>query len=79
MNIKTYKTSDLPLATTLLYFDFVLSSLDKTDSKRVIFIFQKTSKLEKVIDDYWKGKIEVEPQKIFQIQKGLKTRLYSEE
>ena len=71
-----YKSSDFALVTTIsLYFPIV--SVDKTDPKRVLFTFEQSKKLGKLLDLYWQGKVMIEPQQFFSQLKNIKTRIYS--
>lgn len=71
-----FKTSDFTLATTLsLYFPIV--AVDKIDSRRVEFSFQRSAKLGDIITQFWTYAIEVEPQKFVSQMKMIKTRIYS--
>ena len=72
---KTYQTSDLACAAALSLF-FPLESVDKADPRRAYFIFDRTIKLDVVLDQYQKQTLRVEPRAYFDQVKALKTRLY---
>ena len=72
-----YRTSDLALATTLSLF-LPLNGLDRSNPRRIQFLFVKTIKLEALVQRYWEGTLKVEPQKFFNQLKIIKARLYSE-
>ena len=76
-NDKNYQTSDLCLASAISLFQ-PIEKIDKTNPKRVIFIFQKTNEVESIIEDYWNKELKVEPQSYFQQLKIIKSRIYSE-
>lgn len=74
----SYKTADLGLATTLS-LHFPINTIDRSNSRKVLFVFDITQKLEKFIDKYWRGEIVVEPQTFSNQLKNIKTRIYSGE
>ena len=71
-----YKTSDLSLI-TILSLSFPVKTIEKTNSKRLLFCFESTKELNKCIENYWAGDLQVEPQKFFNQLKTIKTRIYS--
>jgi len=76
-NENYYKTSDLSLATSLSLFS-PIESTEIVDNKKVLFVFQKSQELDKLIAMYWRGEIRVEPQQFFSQLKVIKTRIYSQ-
>lgn len=75
MNSHYYETSDLALATTLSLFQ-TIESVDRTDVRRALFIFELTVGLEEAIEAYWKGELKIEPKEFFNQLKTIKSRLY---
>jgi hypothetical protein len=74
---KNYKTSDLCLATAIsLYFS--LQGLERVSSGKAYFNFEHTDELDRLLEQYWKRELLVEPQQFFQQQKLIKSRLYNE-
>ena len=72
-----YKISDLALATALsLYFS--IKKIEAITPRQARFVFQKSKQLDKLVRDYWQGKVKVEPQTYFNKLKNVKSRLYSE-
>ena len=55
------KTSDFNLASTLYCLGFSIDGIDKTDRKRVVFIYKKTSDLEVALRKYWNHELRVDP------------------
>ncbi|MFH0796994.1 MAG: DUF5659 domain-containing protein [Candidatus Omnitrophota bacterium] len=78
LNEQTYQTSDLALATCLCLF-FPLEGIDRTNARRVTFIFEKSEDLDTLVNQYWRGQVQVEPQKFFNQLKIIKSRLYGEQ
>jgi hypothetical protein len=74
-NENYFSTSDLALSATLSLY-FPLESVDKTNPQKVEFFFKKSPDLEKLVDDFWRGQLLVEPQAYFNRIKGIKARIY---
>jgi hypothetical protein len=75
MNMQTYLTSDFPVAVTLLTKGFKLDTLDRSDPQRIVFHFMRNKGLDDVLELYWKGEMQVEPQQFYLNQKLLKNRI----
>ena len=71
-----YSTSDLGLATTLT-LHYQVYSMDRSNPKRIIFIFLKDRNFDLRLERYWKGELLVDPQKYFQHLKLIKNRIYN--
>ena len=77
-NQKVYlQTSDLGLATALCCRDYELVSLDKSDSRKVSFIFKKDIGIEGIIEAYWANQLETKARAYFDNLRTLKNRIYS--
>jgi predicted ATP-dependent serine protease len=70
-----YTTSDLSLATTLSLW-YPLEDVDRSTPRRALFVFKKTSQLEKLIDEYHRNEIKVSPQLYYNQLRVMKARLY---
>jgi hypothetical protein len=72
-----YKTSSLPLAGFLVYFNVPLLKVlkDKSTGKK-IFEFQRIEGLDDLLEAYFRRTARVEPEGYFFAIKSLKTRLY---
>jgi len=73
-----YSTYDLSLASTLLAMEFRLENVDRANGYKSLFIFKQTPELKKSIQLYWGDLLKVSPIKLFNAQKLLKNRIYSE-
>lgn len=73
-----YKTSDLGLTTTLSLF-FPVRTIDRSNPRKVLFVFDQTDELNNFVDKYWRSEIVVEPQTFTNQIKNIKTRIYSGE
>lgn len=71
-----YKTSDLSLATTLTLY-YSVQSVDKSNLKRVFFLFTKDKNFDLYVERFYRGELRVDPQKYFQHLKILKNRIYN--
>jgi hypothetical protein len=74
---KYYRTSDLLICSVLVYLDHNLQEIDKSDSSRCIFIIRKTSNTDRKLDDFYNGRLLIEPNKFQSIQKDIKRRIYN--
>ena len=72
-----YQTSDLGCAAALISLGFDLNYLNKTNLKKVEFIFTNKKEIEKRADDYFSDKLKVNPRAYFDNLKMLKNRIYS--
>lgn len=73
-----YFTFDLGAAASLVTVGFELVALDKSNSRKVQFVFHRTDGIEKVVDDYWADRLETKARALFDNIKMLKNRIYSE-
>ncbi len=77
---RRYKTNSLPLAAWLVYAGVKLNGvLRDTRENRVTFEFEWEENLERLIEDYFKGKAFVNAESYFLILKSLKSRIYDSE
>ncbi|MFA6081219.1 MAG: DUF5659 domain-containing protein [Patescibacteria group bacterium] len=74
---KEYRTDNFQLAAFLLSEGSCLISLDKTNLRRVQFIFKLTNGLKILIENFLSYKAVCEPHKFFSAQKDLKQLIYS--
>lgn len=75
---KYYRSYDLGLCAALVSSGFGLIAIDKSNPKKVQFVFQRTEALEETIDEYWKDQLIVQARSFFDNTKMLKNRIYSE-
>ena len=71
-------TYDLGCSSAIISAGFELVSLDKSNPKKVQFIFHRELGIEKVVDDYFADKLEVKARTFFDNVKMLKNRIYSD-
>lgn len=75
---EVFATYDLGCSSALISSGLELVSLDKTNPRKVQFIFRRENRIEKVVDDYWADRLEVKARTFFDNIKMLKNRIYSE-
>lgn len=78
MNDKNiFSTDSFQLAAFLLGESIPLLNADKSNQKRVIFIFEDSELREKLTQDFFTYKARVEPHRYFSAQKDLKQIIYA--
>jgi len=75
MIMSHFKTSDFPLAITLITLGFPLDNISKPSSGRMEFIFDREEELDNAIQSFWRDEIRVEPKQFYLNQKLLKSRI----
>ena len=75
---QNFSTYDLGLATVLITLGYKLLKLDKTNPKKVRFVFEEEKGINQAILDYWNDEIKLPAQTLFNNQKMLKNRIYSD-
>lgn len=78
-NNEKFSTFDLGCSSALVSSGFELIALDKSNPKKVQFIFRRDAGIEKTADDYFADRLEVKARKFFDDIKSLKNRIYSSE
>lgn len=77
-NSKYFYTYDLGCISALVSLGFELVSLDKSNHRKVQFVLRREIGMEKIVDDYWADRLEVNARTFFDNIKMLKNRIYSE-
>lgn len=77
--INYYSTFDLGSAAALVTAGFELFDLDRTNPRKVRFIFRRKTGIEKVAEDFWSDRLEQKSRSFWDNIKNLKNRLYSDE
>lgn len=72
---RSFQTSDLPLAVSLLVLGFDLDGLDASNPSRVVFRFSQQDSLSEAVDAFWKGELSLEPKAFWNVQRELKARI----
>lgn len=67
-----FKTSNLNLASTLYNLGFVIDGIYATKNSEIVeFYFEQTTELDKAVDDFWSGRLKVEPNGLLIVRKEL--------
>ena len=74
-SLPVLKTSDFNLASTLYCLGFDIDGIDKTDMRRVIFYYKRTSDLEVILKKYWNHEVRVDPLDFDRSQKEIKAQI----
>ncbi|MCX6153848.1 MAG: DUF5659 domain-containing protein [Candidatus Kapabacteria bacterium] len=74
-----FLTFDIGLATSLVSLGFELWNLDKSEIKKVQFVFKRNDGIDLVIRDYWQDNLPINARTLIDNQKMLKNRIYSSE
>jgi hypothetical protein len=77
-NSDNYASADLNVASTLVALGYKLIDLDRTNPKRILFCFKRDTAIEKIVEGYWTDNLALSPQKLFDTQRQLKNRIYSD-
>lgn len=73
-----YFCFDLGLSGALVTLGYELSVVDKTNSHKSQFIFKRKKGIDRDIERYWNGSLEISARYYFDSIKMLKNRLYSD-
>lgn len=76
-NQTIFPTDNFQLASYLLSNACLLVSVDKTNPKRVAFIFENSPERERLTQEFLSYQGTVEPHKFFSAQRDLKQLIYS--
>lgn len=76
--MKTYSTFDLNLASVLITSGCKIVELDKSNIKKVRFIFKYQKSIEQIAADFWDDKITLPAKTLLNNQKTLKNRIFSD-
>lgn len=71
-----FETSDIALASAIYCKGGRVEAIDKTSPTRAVFLFERTSDLDALVQGFWSHSLSVEPLAYFNSLKELKTRLY---
>ena len=73
-----FTTYDLGIAAALLCSDFVLLSLDRTNPRKVLFVFKYRNRIEETANAYFADRLKLNARSFFDQLKALKSRLYGD-
>ena len=70
-------TFDIGLSAALISLGYELKNVDKTNLKKSKFIFGRDEHIDKMINEYWSGKLLLPARTLIENIKMLKNRIYS--
>lgn len=73
-----FSSFDLGLASSLVSLNFELVELDKSNPKKVQFKFKRADGIDQTVNDYWADNLPINARTLFDNQKMLKNRIYSQ-
>jgi hypothetical protein len=73
-----YFTDNFALICYLIYESCVVHSIDKTNPRRAVFIFEANSRINDLSQKFLLYQVQVEPRKYFNIQRDVKQMLYGQ-
>lgn len=76
--MNNYKTSDLQLASTLYALGYQLLSLDRSNPRRITFVFESSESLDRNISEFYADSLLINPRRLFSASRLVKERLYGE-
>lgn len=74
----SFSTDNFQLACFLISESITLISLDKSEPKRVLFVFEESEQRKALTQQYLSYKAETEVHRIFSAQKDLKQMIYQD-
>lgn len=77
-SLPVFTTYDLGVSAALLCENFELSSINKDNPRKALFIFKKTKGIEEAANKYFYDKLEIKARSFFDHLKALKSQLYSD-
>lgn len=72
----SFVTSDYCLASTLVSLNFSVIDLDRSDARRIKFVFHQDEFLTETINEFRQDKIRISPLSFHASQKYLKSLIY---
>lgn len=72
-----FTTYDLNISAVLVALGHSLDRIERQKSGKVLFFFKSCPAIKKIVQNYWKQEIALNPQKLFDGLKFLKNRIYS--
>lgn len=70
-------TFDIGLSAALISLGYELKNVDKTNLKKSKFVFGRDEHIDKMINEYWNGKLVLPARALIENIKMLKNRIYS--
>jgi hypothetical protein len=74
---KPFENHDLGLSAALLSCGFELTQIDKSNIRKVVFVFRRSNGIEDAVNQYFSNKLEVLARNFFDNIKALKNSIYN--
>ena len=55
--MQDFRTADIQISAVLLHKNFRFLGLDRSDSRRVVFVFEESEELQQTLQQYWQDKL----------------------
>jgi hypothetical protein len=68
--------TDQSIVTILFHMGIKIDSINRTNPKRIAFIFKNSKKATQIIKDFYTAKLRVEPSSFLDDIKKVKSRIY---
>ena len=78
-NKNTFSTDSFVLASYLLCESFNLISIDRTNPRRMVFVFDDTVNRPSLVELFFSYKAQIEPNRFYSAQRNLKQLIYQNE
>ena len=76
-NQDSFATYDIAIAAYLLCVGHEMVGFDRSNPKKVLFIFRKQENTQKEVDRYWDGQTFIDAQAFFNNLRRLKNQIHS--
>lgn len=73
-----FTTYDLGVAAALLTSGYKLLDVDRTNNRKVLFVFEQKTNIEKTANRFFTDELRVKARSYFDNVKALKSKLYSD-
>jgi hypothetical protein len=73
-----YSTYDLGQTAALVSLGFQIVAFDKTNPRKIQFVFERSTELDEAAEDYWADRLQVKARGLVDSMKMLKNRIYSD-
>ena len=77
-NQNPFQTYDLGISAALISTGFQLADLDKSNNRKVLFIFNRDEGIDDAVNEYWSDRLQVNARDYFETIKMIKSRIYSD-
>ena len=76
MTTNYYQTTDLGLTASLTASGFVIADIDKSNPRRVVFLFDDNPELRKTVAEFWSQDLKLSAAVLLEHIRLIKARIY---